>query len=193
MGELPEVISRVARRIGGFMLAAAAVSVACGPTIVSPSPLPSGSTGPAPSDGPSATTGESGKPVASASPPGGVGASEGRLVWLVNAAGRAGLWTTDLAGGDPRTYLAALDEGTTTVRDAFLMGETIVFIADRPGGSELRAIVPGGAAGVLLDRVVAILPDGREALIAVRDEGAVRQVVRVQLDGAAPKRLLELP
>ncbi len=192
MGELPEVIARLARRVGGLVVAVAAVSAACGPSLPSPS-LPSGSGGPPPTGFPSVSPGDSASPAAVPSPPGVVAASEGRLIWLVDGAGRAGLWTTDLAGGDPRTYLAALDEGTTTIRDPILLDAVIVFIADRPGGSELRALLPGTVAAVLLDRVVAIQPDGPATIIAVRDEGTTRQVVRVHIDGAAPERLLEMP
>lgn len=114
-------------------------------------------------------------------------------MWLVDAGGRAGLWTTDLAGGDPVTYLAGLDEGTTTIRDPLLVGEAVVFIADRPGGSELRVVLPGSPVALLLDRVVAVQPDGPDSVIAVRDEGSTRQIVRVRVGGAAPERLLEVP
>jgi hypothetical protein len=191
VGELREVIARLAQRVGGLVFALATVSAACGQSIPSPS-IPSSSGGPAPTGG-SVLPSDGATPAASPAPPGVVGASEGRLVWLVDSAGRAGLWTTDLVGGDARTYLAALDEGTTTIRDPIPLDDTIVFIADRPGGSELRAIAPGAVARLLLDRVVTIQPDGPDTIVAVRDDGTTRQVVRVHIDGAAPEQLLELP
>ena len=177
------------RRVGLLTLTALMAGVGCGPTVVVPTP--SGSVDPSPSTGRSSSASAS-PPGPTSSPAGPVSAAEGRLVWLVDAAGQAGLWTTDLAGGDPVTYLARLDEGTTTIRDPLIVGEAVVFIADRPGGNELRAALPGAPAGLLLDRVIAVQPDGPDSVIATRDEGSNRQVVRVRLDGASPERLLEI-
>lgn len=113
-------------------------------------------------------------------------------MWLVDAAGRAGLWTTDLAGADPVTYIPGLDENTATIREPLLVGDAVVFIVDRPGGNELRIALPGRPPGLLLDRAAAVLADGPASVIAIRDEGSTRQVVRVPVDGAPPERLVEV-
>ncbi|MGP1674564.1 MAG: hypothetical protein ACTS8Z_05050 [Candidatus Limnocylindrales bacterium] len=182
MGELHELTGGGPRRVRLLALTALVVGVGCGPTVVDPSPPATGSVVPSTSAGPSASS-DASPSGATASLPGTVSAAEGRLVWLVDAGGRAGLWTTDLAGGDPVTYLAGLDEGTTTIRDPLLVGEAVVFIADRPGGSELRVVLPGNPIALLLDRVVAVQPDGPDSVIAVRDEGSTRQIVRVRVGG----------
>lgn len=192
MGELRDAVTgRHWRRIGGVAFVAAAVSLGCDLVPVPPSPAASGAASPsAVATGTPADSVPSGPPT---SPPDPIMAAEGRLVWLVDAGGRAGLWTTDLAGGDPVTYIAGLDEGTTTIRDPLIVGDAVVFIADRPGASELRVVLPGSPAGLLLDRVVAVQPDGPDSVIATRDEGSTRQVVRIRVGGAAPERLLEVP
>lgn len=159
---------------------------ACGPQPASPS---AGSAGPSPAPGSTATTAPDPAPTSDSSGP--VLASEGRLIWLVDAAGAAGLWTTDLAGGDAIAYLPRVPDATTTLRDAILVGDAVVVIVDRPGASELTIVRPGTAPRVVLDRVSQVMPDTAESVIAVRDEDARQQVVRVPLGNGRPAVLWE--
>ncbi|HET7168282.1 MAG TPA: hypothetical protein VFI69_03700 [Candidatus Limnocylindrales bacterium] len=182
MGELRDVIH--GRAVGVAITAAVVLATSgCAPRPATPPP---GSAGPSPT----VDTTVAASPAASPSS-GPVLASEGRLIWLVDAAGTAGLWTTDLAGEGSVVYLPRIAEATTSVRDAFLVGDAMVVIVDRPGASELTLVRPEVPPRVLLDRVSQVLPDTSESVLAVRDAGAGRQVVRVPLAGGRPAVLWE--
>jgi hypothetical protein len=127
---------------------------------------------------------------ASPTPPAGVDPAEGRLVWTVDATGRPGIWTTDLAGGDARPILVGIEGPTTEIRDATLVGDQPVFIVDLPAGGELRTVV-GGLPRPLVDRVLGFFVDSTTSVIAIRDPEGGREVVRVPLDGGATELLLE--
>jgi hypothetical protein len=115
-----------------------------------------------------------------------------RLVWLVDASGTLGVWTTDLAGGDARTYLAGLDEIGVALRDATLAGEDVVLIRDGPT-SDLWLLPGTGTPRVLLDRVGAYRVTGPHEMLALREAGTTRELWRVRLDGPPPERIGELP
>jgi hypothetical protein len=104
----------------------------------------------------------------------------GRLVWLVDRAGRFGVWTTDLVGDDVRTYVADLDEAGLSLRDPRLVGEEVVVIRDGPT-AELWVLSQTDPPRLLLDNVVSFVPSGAREVLAVRDIGAVREIWRVPL------------
>ena len=185
MGELRDVIDGRSGRLA-ITMAIALATWACGPQPASPS---AGSATPPPAPGGTATTASD--PASTVDSSGPVLASEGRLIWLVDAAGAAGLWTTDLTGGDAVVYLPPVRNDPTTPRDAILVGDAIVVIVDRPGASELTIVRPGTAPRVVLDRVSQVMPDTAESVIAVRDEDARQQVVRVPLGNGRPAVLWE--
>ena len=115
-----------------------------------------------------------------------------RLVWLVDRAGRFGIWTTDLSGSDVRTYRSDLDDAGASLRDARLVGEVVVVIRDGPT-SELWMLSPTAPPSRLLDNVNSFVQSGARELVAVRDVGTVRAIWRVPLDGSAATVLAELP
>ena len=146
--------------------------------------------------GPTASGGSLGRPVRKPPrapghpPPSSPGV--GRLVWLVDRAGRFGIWTTDLAGADVRTYRSDLDEVGTSLRDARLVGEDVVVIRDGPT-AELWILSPTAPPRLLLDNVNSFVQSGARELVAVRDVGTVRAIWRVPLDGPAAAVIAELP
>ena len=168
------------------VLAAASVVVVAGlaggcAPVVPTGPLPSGGT--------------TADPSASSFPPGSpatIDPGVGRLVWLVDRAGGFGIWTTDLAGGDVRTYRSDLDEAGTTLRDARLVGDDVVLIRDGPT-AELWILSPTSPPRRLLDNVNSFVQSGARELIVVRDVGTVRAIWRVPLDGPLPAVIAELP
>ncbi len=105
------------------------------------------------------------------------------------------MWTTDLAGGDPRTYLAGLDEEGTTVRDARLVGEDVALIREAPAAAtaELWLVSPSRPARVLLTGVTSFVVRGDAEILAVRDVGTTRSIWRVALDTAEPTSIAEFP
>ena len=113
-------------------------------------------------------------------------------MWLADRAGRFGIWTTDLAGADVRTYRSDLDEVGTSLRDARLVGEDVVVIRDGPT-SELWILSPTAPPRLLLDNVNSFVQSGARELVAVRDVGTVRAIWRVPLDGSAAAVIAELP
>ncbi len=115
-----------------------------------------------------------------------------RLVWLVDRAGRFGIWTTDLAGGDVRAYRSDLDEAANSLRDARLVGDDVVVIRDGPT-AELWILSPTAPPRLLLDNVNSFVQSGAREVVAVRDVGTVRGIWRVPLDGAPAAALAELP
>ena len=115
-----------------------------------------------------------------------------RLVWLVDRAGRFGVWTTDLAGGDARTYLADLDEAGISLRDPRLVGDEVVVIRDA-ATAELWVLSQSAAPRRLLDNVNSFVQSGPRDVLAVRDVGTVRGIWRVPLGGAPPTAIAELP
>ncbi len=141
--------------------------------------------------GPSANAGAPASPSGAAVDP-----SVGQLVWLVNRAGDLGVWTTDLAGGNVRTYLAHLDEAGVSLRDARLVGDDVAFIREAPAASSSELwIVPGGAAPprVLLDGVVSFVVRGDHEVLAVRDDSGSREIWRVPTSGPPPSVVAKVP
>ncbi len=136
-------------------------------------------------DVPSATD-----PVAAS--PGTIDPGVARLVWLVDGAGRFGVWTTDLVGGDIRSYLADLDEAAISLRDPRLVGDDVVVIRDGPTG-ELWVLSQTEPPRLLLDSVNAFIHSGAREVIALRDVGPVRAIWRVPLGGASPAVIAEVP
>jgi hypothetical protein len=111
-----------------------------------------------------------------------------RLVWLVDRAGGLGVWTSDLAGGDVRPYLAQLDEDSTTLRDARPVGDDVVLIRETPSAPTAGLWVVSRTASMrsLLDAVDSFVVSGDREILAVRDEGTTRTIWRVPTAGAAP-------
>ncbi len=111
----------------------------------------------------------------------------GRLVWLVDRAGGLGVWTTDLAGDDVRTYLAQLDEDGTSLRDARVVGDDVVLIREAPSAptAELWLVSRSAPMRLLLDAVESFVVSGDREVLAVRDEGSTRTIWRVPTAGAA--------
>jgi len=145
--------------------------------------------------GPTASGGPSADPSASVRAPGSpatIDPGVGRLVWLVDRAGGFGIWTTDLAGGDVRTYQSDLDEAGNSLRDARLVGDDVVLIRDGPT-AELWILSPTTPPRRLLDNVNSFVQRGTRELIAVRDVGTERAIWRVPLDGPPPAVIAELP
>ncbi len=115
-----------------------------------------------------------------------------RLVWLVDRAGGFGVWTTNLAGGDERTYTADLDEAGMSLRDPRLVGDEVVVIRDGPT-AELWVLSLATPPRLLLDHVNSFVQSGAREVVAVRDVGTVRAIWRVPLGGAAAAVVAELP
>ncbi len=158
--------------------------------------LAAASCGPVVPSGPVATPGASGSgeiaPTTSGdvpSPsPAVVDPGAARLVWLVDRSGALGVWTTDLAGGDARTYLAGLDEEGVALRDAVLVGDDIVLIRDGPTSG--LWLIPGtGTPRILLDKVADYRLIGTDEILAARDVGKIRELWRVPLGGPPPERI----
>ncbi len=114
-----------------------------------------------------------------------------RLVWLVDNAGRFGVWTTDLVGGDVRTYLADLDEAGISLRDPRPVGDEVVVIRDA-ATAELWVLSQTAPPRLLLDNVNSFVQVGAREVVAIRDAGTVRAIWRVPLGGAAPAAISEL-
>lgn len=175
MGELQDAVIRSPGR--ALALGIVTALAACVPTDPAPSPGATRTGGPLPT---AATTGSGAPP---GSPPAGtVRPDEGRLVWTVDARGSAGIWTTDLAGNDRRTFVASVGDERGAIREAALAGASVVFVRDAPGGPQLWAVREGGPPARLLDGVVAWLVVGDAEIVAVHDAGPERRVVRIQLD-----------
>lgn len=112
-------------------------------------------------------------------------------MWLTDRAGRFGVWTTDLAGDDVRTYLADLAEAALSLRDPRLVGDQVVVIREA-ATAELWVLSQTAPPRLLLDKVGSFVPGGAREVIAVRDAGAAREIWRVPLDGAATEVIAEL-
>ena len=177
MGELRQPVSR-----WGLGLVLTGLLLACGPSVPTPTPA-SGDPSPAgPTDGsPSTTSGDPIDPAAA------------RLVWTVDAAGGAGIWTTDLAGGDVRSFVSGADDSGGAIRDATAIGDVIVFIRDTPGGPVLWLARGDGPPTVLLDGVAEFVVGADDLVVAVRDEGPVRRLYRIDLRSGAAAGIGELP
>jgi hypothetical protein len=134
-------------------------------------------------------------PVPASSGPLAIDPAVGRLVWLVDRAGDLGVWTTDLAGGDVRRYLANVNPETTTLRDAQLVGDSVVVIREVPSATTAELIVASPAAPprVLLDAVESFVAHGDREVLAVRDERGSRSIWRVPIDGERPAVLAAIP
>ena len=195
MGELRHTVGRRGALPALVPLVALVVALSGGCGLVAP-------TGPATSapsqSGAPATAGSgvpSGAPVSASPATGSIDPAVGRLVWLVDRTGAFGVWTTDLAGGDARTYLAGLDEEGTTIRDARLVGEDVALIRESLAAStaELWLVSLSGPPRVLLTGVTSFVVGGDAEVLAVRDVGATRSIWRVPLDTAAPTSIAEFP
>ena len=118
----------------------------------------------------------------------------GRLVWLVDRAGGFGVWTTDLAGGDARQYLSDLDEESTAILDAQLVGEDVALLRERAGraGGELWVVSSSQPPRWVMGDVTSFLPSGDAELLAVVDLRTTRSIWRVPLDGTAPASIAQL-
>ena len=114
-----------------------------------------------------------------------------RLVWLVDRVGRFGVWTTDLQGGDVRTYLSDLDEAGFSLRDPQLVGDEVAVIRDA-ATSELWVLSQTAPPRLLLDKVNSFVGSGPREVVAVRDVGAVRAIWRVPLGTGRPAAIAEL-
>lgn len=179
MGELRHAVRRTAR--AGLALGIVAVVLGCAAPDIDPSgPIPA-------TDRPSSPTVATGEPAPSpdATIPSAVAAAEGRLVWTVDARGSAGIWTTDLAGGDARTLLAGLGDGGGPIRDAILVGDIVLFIRDSPAGSVLWAVREGAVPLFLLDAVEAFAVVSDVEVVAVRSPDGRRRAMRLRLGTGA--------
>jgi hypothetical protein len=187
MGELQHAVGRRGTRLA--LVLVAAVASGCGPV------APSG-----PVVSPSATSREPSGPTASVAAsdsgsarPAAIDPAEGRLVWLVNREGSFGVWTTDLAGGDARTYLSGPDEADTTIRDAWLVGDDVAFIREGlAGSSELWLVSLSAPPRLLLDAVASLVVRGDAEILAVRDEGSRRSIWRVSTGSERPTAIADL-
>jgi hypothetical protein len=163
------------------LIAAGCTPAPTAPVASPPSPVNAGPSG-------SPTAAISGSPASPAADP-----AVGRLVWIENREGGFGLWTTDLAGGDVRTYLAGLDEADTTIREARLVGEDVAFIRDGPGAqSELWLVSPNAPPRLLIDEVDSFVVRDDEELLAVRDDRSRRSIWRVPTGPARPTPIADV-
>ena len=196
MGELrPTVGCRTAAATGatahrawwwlGILSLGALMAVGCG-TVAPTGPAGSAL---APVTSPSApTTGVSSAPEPPAIDPG-----VGRLVWLADSAGGLGVWTTDLAGGDVRPYVLDLDTETIAIRDAVPVGRDVAFIRDTSGAAgQLYVVSFTDPPRLLLDSVESFVVYRDRELLAVRDDGAIRAIWRVPIDGSPPAVIAEV-
>lgn len=188
MGELHHAVARRGAIIALF----AVVAGGCAPV------APTGPAGSISSPSGAPVT-DGGSPSAGAViPPPSTGAIDpavGRLVWLVNSSREFGVWTTDLAGGDARTYLADLDVDGTALRDAQLVGDDVAFIREAPAssGTELWLASRGRPPRILLKDVDSFVVHDDTELLAVRDLGTTRGIWRIPLSAAAPTAVAEFP
>jgi hypothetical protein len=184
MGELQHAVGRQRARLA--LVLVAAIASGCGRVVpTGPEAAPSSATSPQ-SSGSAASV--SASPAAPAIDP-----AEGRLVWIEDREGGFGVWTTDLAGGDVRTYLSGLDEADTAIRDGRLVGDDVALIQEGPAGSsELRLVSLGAPPRVLLDAVdsFAVRSDGE--LLAVRDQGTRRSIWRVPTGSGRPTAIADI-
>ena len=162
------------------------MAVGCG--LVAPTG-PAGS-GPAPAATPSLPTTE----VSGAPEPPAIDPAVGRLVWLADSAGGLGVWTTDLAGGDVRPYLLDIDTETIALRDALPVGRDVALIRDTSGAAgQLYVASLTDPPRLVLDSVETFVVDRDRELLAVRDDGAMRAIWRVPIDGSPPAVIAEIP
>jgi hypothetical protein len=134
------------------------------------------------------TTQESGAPEPPAIDPG-----VGRLVWLADSAGGLGVWTTDLAGGDVRPYVLDVDTETIGLRDALPVGRDVALIRDTSGAAgQLYVASLTDPPRLLLDSVETFVVYRDRELLAVRDDGAMRAIWRVPIDGSPPAVIAEI-
>jgi hypothetical protein len=180
MGELQHAVAR--RRAWLALVLVAEIGSGCGPAPTAPV-VSSSVTSQAPS-GPATSISAS---------PAAIPPAEGRLVWIENREGGFGVWTTDLAGGDVRTYLSELDEADTTIRDAWLVGDDVAFIKEgMTGSSELWLVSLGAPPRVLLDAVESFVVHGGGEVLAVRDEGTRRSIWRVPTGPGRPTDIADI-
>ena len=177
------------------MLVLIAVTATCTPVdptrpAASASGQPSGP--PRPSLAPPGEASAGAGPSASPASPR-IDAGVGRLVWLADSAGRFGMWTTDLAGGDVRAFASGLDEAGTALREPVPIGDDVVVLRDTPTTTELWLMSQATPPRLLLDRVVSFVAIGEREVAAVRDIGDRRSIWRVPLDGGPPTAMAELP
>jgi hypothetical protein len=165
----------------------AALAVGCGPVAPSGPTAPTSGTAPPtePSSSPAASTDGSASQAT-------VDPGVGRLAWLVDRAGSFGVWTTDLAGGDVRSYAAGLDEAVTTLREPVPVDDDVVVIRDA-ATPELWVLSQNAPPRLLLDAVESFVVEDDRTVLAVRDEGSIRSIWRVPLGGGQPESLAELP
>lgn len=117
----------------------------------------------------------------------------GRLVWLVNRSREFGVWTTDLAGGDARTYLAGLDVDGAVLRDGRAVGEDVAFIREGPAArSELWLVALGTPPRIVLDAVDSFMVRDDGEILAVRDDGTRRAIWRVPTGQERPVQVADL-
>ena len=163
-----------------------ALAVGCGPVAPSGPPAPTGGSAPPtePSSSPAASTALSASPAT-------IDPRAGRLAWLVDRAGSFGVWTTDLAGGDVRSYAAGLDEAVTTLREPSPVGDDVVVIRDA-ATPELWVLSQSAPPRLLLDAVESFVVEDDRTVLAVRDEGSIRSIWRVALGGGQPNLVAEL-
>ena len=104
------------------------------------------------------------------------------------------MWTTDLAGGDRRAYLAGLDEEGIAIREPRLVGSDIALIRDRSGrgGGELWVVSQSRPGRLLMDGVGAFVTSGPAQILAIVDLRTTRTIWRVPLDGASPTSIARL-
>lgn len=193
MGQLHHAVARPAARrwpaaVTAALALTAVVVASCGPSTPStpvgsgPAGSATGSASPAGSGDPSVPASGTASPAAAPVAPG-----EGRLVWLTDAAGTLGVWTTDLAGGDVRRYAGDMDDDVVALRDPTVVGDSVLVIRDDPTGALWR-LSPGGAPSqVLLDQVAGTQRLAGDAVLAWRDRGRTRELWRVPLQGRAER------
>ena len=111
----------------------------------------------------------------------------GRLVWLVDRAGRFGVWTTDLAGGDVRAYLADLTRRAPPSWTPARSGTTSRCIRELPGrgGAQLWVLSRTRPPRSVMSDVTSFVPRGDTEILAVVDLRTTRSIWRVPLDGTA--------
>jgi hypothetical protein len=166
----------------------AVLSTACAPVAPTAPTVSGGSLSSSASPGPGSSLASPGGEGVPSSGAAAVNPGVARLVWLVDQAGGLGVWTTDLAGGDVRSYLAQLDEDGTSLRDARAVGDDVVLIREAPSAptAELWVVSRTAPMRLLLDAVDSFAVSGDREVLAVRDEGATRTIWRVPTTGAAP-------
>jgi hypothetical protein len=148
-----------------------------------PSPTPTGAA--SPGTDPSGTTASpTGSADATAAVP--LTPAAGRLVWGVDAAGQAGLWTTNLVGGDVFTYVPGHPDDGSVDLDLRQAGDSILFIRQAQAGDELWVARPGVPPSLLLDDVYGFLVVDATTVLVDRLEGATHVIRSLPLDGGVP-------